>query len=347
MKSNLYKIIVLFMAIALSACGFGAKNSETPTEPPVTNVPATEAPATEAPIVHTTIPSEPVKTLGNASDNDEVKSYSNLDVNFGDDFAKNRFERPFTPEMGTYLPEIDIVNFSIGEDDNFFYVTLNLGGLATTGQAPTGHYAIELDSDIDGRAELLIVANPAFTTEWSTNGVQIFADDNGDVGGENVKRNDSNYTGDGYEKLMFDSGNGANPDLGWARFVNGETPAIQIAFNKVIFPTTPTFMWSVWASANPFENTKFNLHDTTTEEAAGSPDKQNSQYPIKNIAGIDNSCRVPVGFTATGYEPLGCPVQGVAETEEEEVTSPSNPGITISVVNICQKFPALCDFNKP
>lgn len=347
MKSNLYKIIVLFMAIALSACGFGAKNSETPTEPPVTNVPATEAPATEAPIVHTTIPSEPVKTLGNASDNDEVKSYSNLDVNFGDDFAKNRFERPFTPEMGTYLPEIDIVNFSIGEDDNFFYVTLNLGGLATAGQAPTGHYAIELDSDIDGRAELLIVANPAFTTEWSTNGVQIFADDNGDVGGENVKRNDSNYTGDGYEKLMFDSGNGANPDLGWARFVNGETPAIQIAFNKVIFPTTPTFMWSVWASANPFENTKFNLHDTTTEEAAGSPDKQNSQYPIKNIAGIDNSCRVPVGFTATGYEPLGCPVQGVAETEEEEVTSPSNPGITISVVNICQKFPALCDFNKP
>lgn len=346
MKSNLYKIIVLFMAIALSACGFGTKNSETPTEPPATNVPATEAPATEAPIVHTTIPSEPVKTLGNASDNDEVKSYSNLDVNFGDDFAKNRFERPFTPEMGTYLPEIDIVNFSIGEDDNFFYVTLNLGGLATAGQAPTGHYAIELDSDIDGRAELLIVANPAFTTEWSTNGVQIFADDNGDVGGEDVKRNDANYTGDGYEKLMFDSGNGANPDLGWARFVNGETPAIQIAFNKVIFPTTPTFMWSVWASANPFENTKFNLHDTTTEEAAGSPDKQNSQYPIKNIAGIDNSCRVPVGFTATGYEPLGCPVQGVAETEEEEVTSSSNPGITISVAGICQKFPALCNF-KP
>lgn len=345
MKSNLYKIIVLFMAIALSACGFGTKNSETPTEPPATNVPATEAPATEAPIVHTTIPSEPVKTLGNASDNDEVKSYSNLDVNFGDDFAKNRFERPFTPEMGTYLPEIDIVNFSIGEDDNFFYVTLNLGGLATAGQAPTGHYAIELDSDIDGRAELLIVANPTFTTEWSTNGVQIFADDNGDVGGEDVKRNDANYTGDGYEKLMFDSGNGANPDLGWARFVNGETPAIQIAFNKVIFPTTPTFMWSVWASANPFENTKFNLHDTTTEEAAGSPDKQNSQYPIKNIAGIDNSCRVPVGFTATGYEPLGCPVQGVAETEEEDVgpSSPSNPGFTISVVGICIKYPALCE----
>jgi len=346
MKSNLYKVLVLLLAVALSACGFGTKNSEQPTELPPTSVPVTEAPATEAPIVHTTIPSQPVETIGNASDNDEVKSYSNLDVNFGDDFSKNRFERPFTAEMGAYLPEIDIVNFSIGEDDNFFYVTLNLGGLATTGQAPTGHYAIELDSDVDGRAELLIVANPSFTTDWSTNGVQIFADDNGDIGGDNVKRSDSNYAGDGYEKLMFDSGKGANPDLGWARFVNGETPAIQIAFNKVIFPSTPTFMWSVWASANAFENTKFNLHDTTTEEAAGSPDKQNSQYPIKNIAGIDNSCRVPVGFVATGYEPLGCPVTGVVEAKEEELQPSSKPGLNISVVNICQKFPALCEL-KP
>jgi hypothetical protein len=351
MKSSLSKLfaILVVLSLSLSACNFGLPNTATEapaTEVAVTEIPqvlSTEAPATEAPIVHQTIPSEPAKTIGNASDNDEVSSFESLDVNFGDDFARNRFERPFTSEMGAYLPEIDIVNFSIGEDDNFFYVTLNLGGLATAGQAPTGHYAIELDSNIDGRGELLIVANPAFGTEWSTDGVQIFADDNSDIGGENVKRSDANYTGDGYEKLMFESGKGANPDLGWARFVDGKTPAIQIAFNKIIFPSVPTFMWSVWASANPFDNTKFNLHDTTTEESAGSPDKQNSLYPIKNIAGVDNSCRVPVGFTATGTEPMGCPVAGVPQSED--VLPSGTPGTTIHlipIINFCALYPELC-----
>lgn len=345
MKSSFSKVIAILMVLALSACNIGSP--ETPTEAvSETEVVAPEVPATEEPIVHTTIPSEPAQTIGNASDNDEINSNETFDVNFGDDLSKNRYERPFTVGMGSYLPEIDIVNFSIGEDDNFYYVTLNLGGLATAGQAPTGYYAIELDGNVDGRGELLIVANPSFGTEWSTNGVQIFADDNGDIGGDNVELGDANYTGNGYEKLMFDSGKGANPDLGWSRFVNGETPAIQIAFNKVIFPSTPTFMWSVWASATPFETTKFNLHDTTTVEAAGSPDKESGQYPIKNLAGVDNSCRVPVGFKATGYEPLGCPVAGVVEAEEEELQPSSSPGITISVGNICQKFPALCEI-KP
>ncbi len=351
MKSSLTKLfaILVVLSLSLSACNFGLAN--TATEAPATEVAgteipqalSTEAPATEAPIVHQTIPSEPAKTIGNASDNDEVSSFENLDVKFGDDFARNRFERPFTSEMGAYLPEIDIVNFSIGEDDNFFYVTLNLGGLATAGQAPTGHYAIELDSNIDGRGELLIVANPAFGTEWSTDGIQIFADENGDIGGEDVKRSDANYTGDGYEKLMFENGTGANPDLGWARFVDGKTPAIQIAFNKIIFPSIPTFMWSVWASATPFDNTKFNLHDTTTEESAGSPDKQNSLYPIKNIAGVDNSCRVPVGFNATGTEPLGCPVAGAPQSDD--VVPSGTPGTTTIFIpiNICIIYPALCE----
>jgi hypothetical protein len=349
MKSNLSKLLAILMVLMLSACNFGGATPDATEAPAIDSPVATEAPATEAPIVHTTIPSEPAETIGNASDNDEINSAENKDVNFGDDFKKNRYERPFTADMGAYLPEIDIVNFSIGEDDNFFYVTLNLGGLAAAGQAPSGHYAIELDSNIDGRGELLIVANPTFGSDWSTNGVQIYADDNGDIGGNDAKRSDTNYTGDGYEKLMFDSGEGANPDLGWVRFVNGETPSIQIAFNKVIFPSTPTFMWSVWASATPFDTTKFNLHDTTTEESAGSPDKQNSLYPIKNIAGIDNSCRVPVGFVPTGTEPLGCPVAGVSEEAGDDGSSPSSPssgGGGIILVNICQKFPALCEI-KP
>ncbi|MBK9778821.1 MAG: hypothetical protein IPP55_02035 [Anaerolineales bacterium] len=166
--------------------------------------------------------------------------------------------------------------------------------------------------------------------------MQIFADNNSDLGGENPRQSDANYTGDGYEALVFDNGRGSNPDLGWARFTDGETPVIEIAFSKVIFPSTPRFMWSVWASKDAFYPTKFNLHDTTTEEAAGSPDKQNSFYPITGIVAMDNSCRVPVGFQPTGFEPLGCPVAGVPEEEGE--APPSGGG-----VNFCALYPILCN----
>ncbi|MCB0102367.1 MAG: hypothetical protein H6635_06545 [Anaerolineales bacterium] len=341
MKKNLMVISTLIMAFLLAACSFGQAAPNTETDPVIeaTQPPATEeaiqAALTEAPIVHTTIPSEPEKNLGNASDNDETLSHENFDVNFGDDFVKNRFERPFTANMGEYLPEIDIVKFSIGEDDNFFYVTMTLGGLPADGQALSGHYAIEVDGNIDGRGELLIVASPPFGADWSTDGVQIFADNNGDLGGENPRRRDENYNGDGYETLVFDNGRGSNPDLGWARFTNSEAPEIEIAFSKVIFPKVPSFMWSVWASKDGFDPTKFNLHDTTTEEAAGSPDKQNSFYPITGIAAVDNSCRVPVGFQATGTEPLGCPVAGVPEEEGGPASGGSTPGF-------CQLYPVLC-----
>jgi len=286
--------------------------------------------------VHKIIPSAPAQTLGNASDNEETGSFENRDVDFGDDFPRNRYERPFTTGMVDYLPEIDIVKFSIGDDDNFFYVTMTLGGLVTPGQAPSGHYAIEVDGDVDGRGEFIIIVNPPFGSEWSVDGVQIYADENLDIGGENLVRNDTNYTGDGYEKLVFDSGRGADPDLGWARFVDGASPAIEIAFSKQIFPSSPRFMWSVWASATPFNTATFNLHDTTTHELAGSPDKENSLYPIKGIVAVDNSCRVPVGFTATGSEPLGCPVAGLPPNDPEYVPPPGTPP------NFCDLYPVIC-----
>lgn len=352
MKSSLSKVMVLLVAIMISACNLGAnENRGVPaTETASTETPAaapTEAP-TEIPIAHQIIPTEPAKNIGNASDNDEINSHENRDVRFGDDFIRNRFERPFTTEMADYLPEIDIVTFSIGEDDNFFYVSMTLGGLATPDKAPNGHYAIEVDGNIDGRGEFLVIANPPFGNEWSTDGVQIFIDKNGDIGGDNPIRRDEAYTGDGYETKAFDSGVGNDPDLGWARFTVGETPIIEIAFNKVIFPDTPTFMWSAWASATPFDVTKFNLHDTTTADEAGSPDKSNGQYPIKNIAGVDNSCRVPVGFTATGTEPLGCPVAGVPEVPGDAPLPPGDtPGTIIKIkINACIIYPSLCEVPK-
>ncbi|MBK9778819.1 MAG: hypothetical protein IPP55_02025 [Anaerolineales bacterium] len=119
MKSNLSKLLAILMVLMLSACNFGGATPDATEAPAIDSPVATEAPATEAPIVHTTIPSEPAETIGNASDNDEINSAENKDVNFGDDFKKTDMNVHLL-RTWEYLPEIDIVNFSIGEDDNFF-----------------------------------------------------------------------------------------------------------------------------------------------------------------------------------------------------------------------------------
>ena len=53
--------------------------------------------------------------------------------------------------------------------------------------------------------------------QWSTEGVQVFADCNHDTGGLSAELSDAPFDGDGYETKIFDSGIGDDPDLAWIR----------------------------------------------------------------------------------------------------------------------------------
>jgi hypothetical protein len=329
----------------LQACGEG-----TPV-PQAVEVPTEIAAAvsietlTAEPIVHTVIPQGGIKARAYAHDNENLATFENKNVTVGDEFLKNRFERPFTSNDMTYLPDLDIVDFGIASDDQFFYISIIFAGRDVATDSMTGIYGVEIDRDADGRAELLLATRPPYSSEFTAENVVVMADLDGDIGGPTINRPDPDFAGDGYNGIIFDLSQNIHPDdpdLIWVRFVDGEKPTIEIAYRKWIFRGgDEKFMWSVFAynGLAGLDPGKFNVHDTISEVEAGSPFKGDPHYPIKALAAMDNTCRVPLGFAAVGTEPLGCQVKGPERVVKDDVEG----GNAV----FCSQFAEICNRNIP
>lgn len=226
---------------------------------------------------------------------------------YGDSYKLNRFERPFTQTVMIYLPDVDILDYRIGADLNWYYVTMKLAGPGAAGGL-TADYAVELDYDRDGHGDYLIWVKPPLASSWTTDGVTVYMDSNNDTGGLSPERADANFSGNGYDTILIASGrDGPDPDLAWVRLDPSSSTSIQFAFKKSL--VGGVFMWGVWADAGLKDPSRFNYNDYFTEEQAGSPEKSETKYyPIKAVYAVDNTCRAPYGFKPTGYEPLLCPL---------------------------------------
>ena len=123
------------------------------------------------PVTHITIPSAGTSDRATAHDNENSLFFDTKKVKTGDEFYKNRFERPFTSVDMAYLPDLDIVNFSITSDENFFYIKISMVSLDKLTQSLTGSYGVEIDRNADGRAEILLTTRPPYTTEFSADNV--------------------------------------------------------------------------------------------------------------------------------------------------------------------------------
>jgi hypothetical protein len=280
--------------------------------------------ATASPIPHVMKPSVGTDKEAIAHDVEESLDYDRRNVVEGDNFRVNLFERPFTAVDMNYLPFIDIRDFIMTSDINWYFIRIILSGMDDQ-RFIHGIYGAEFDLDVDGRAELLVfVDNPWL--DWATDRVYIYLDGNGDIGG-NQSSPDVPYSGNGFDVLLFDSGIGADLDAAWAKFENGNHPKVDIAVKRSLIENYSGFLWSVFASENPVDPAQFYFNDTISEQLAGSPDKSSPLYPINAISAFDNTCRVPVGFQASGHEPLGC-------TGGERATITWTPGD----IDWCQTF---------
>ncbi|HVN16434.1 MAG TPA: hypothetical protein VMT73_11885, partial [Anaerolineales bacterium] len=240
----------------------------------------------------------PASADSQTNDADSSVTASELRANGGDDFTYGTFERPFNGgQMNVYYPDIDITHAQLSEDKQWGYVTIRLAGLR--GGSLLGNYGIEFDLDVNGRGDLLITTL-APGTDWSTNGVRIWQDKNGDVGNNVPYISDPPQTGDGYETLLFDQGNGDLPDLAWSRIDPNDPKSVQIAFQLKVINNDPVFAWTAWASRDSFKPAWFDYNDHFTAAEAGSPLKGDSLYPLKALAGVDNTCRMPFGFQTPG-----------------------------------------------
>ena len=331
--------LVFILLMAALACnlssgtpGAGQIPQQTPQQTPQPNPSSTSVPqtATFAPTDTATV--KPTPTVSHLMTPADVnpKGTLNYDVDssgtasqhrapYGDSYNINLFERPFTQKDMTYIPSLDINTFQITSDDSWYYVFITLVGNNPNDPANID-YGVEMDRDHDGFGDILVWAQPPYTNQWSTNGVKVFTDPNHDTGGASPEKSDANattvapYPGDGYETVIFNQGQGDDPDLAWVRSDPKDARVIDFAFKRTL--PGNSFMWGVWADAGLKDPSKFNYNDRFTNAQAGSPIAGSPFYPINAIYAVDNTCRAAYGFKPNGYEPSLCPpISGPAPTK--------------------------------
>ena len=271
----------------------------------VAPLPTSELPTPTVIIPHSLIPSTVVKAGKLIKDVVSAGTAAEKRAPYGDSYQINRFERPFMQDM-TYVPDLDIVSFNLAYDEKFFYVSIELVGTDPNNDIGI-NYGVELDTNADGFGDMIIIARPPYNADWSTDNVQIVEDTNRDTGGLSAEKSDAPLPGDGYDQVIFDGGHGADdtdPDLAWVRVNAGAKATVQFAFKKSWIGTR--FMYGVIADGGLKSIADMDYVDRFTEEEAGSPVKNDKNYPLKALYAVDNVCREVFGMTGTQEEPQRC-----------------------------------------
>ena len=323
--------LLIGMLLIMQACNAVPATEVLHITEPITEVPATpvvhpptEVPATptlpEETIQHVNIPvSLPAAGSARAGDFDSSKVSRKNPAIGGDYFTRGPLERPFNANtMDVYFPSLDIVGMNVFQDDTWIYGVIQLTGRETD-PALVRSYALELDLDHDSKGDWLVMASNPLSTDWTVKGVQVYQDANGDVGSITAMYADPNVTiGDGFETKVFDQGAGDDPDTAWARTSPTDPNTIEITVKRSVLGNPKNYLIGMWAGSSLLDPALFDLNDHFSAEQAGAADPSFTFYPIKEVAEIDNTCRMAVGFQ-TGKEPGLC--KGFAPTLSDQ-----NPG---------------------
>ncbi len=308
-----HTLMVLFLL--LLACNLPSGVTQVATQLPAapSELPSTEPPPSE-PVVETVTVPVPVTHVNFPISAPDSKLFYDVESSvtapekrapYGDSYDINRLERPFLQDM-TYVPDLDVKTFSLSKDADWYYVSIRLIGVDPN-NALGINYAVELDKNLDGFGDFIILAQPPYIPDWGTEHVKVYADTNRDTSAISPDRSDAPFNTNGYDSLIFDGGHGEkdDPDLAWVRINAGPNATIQFAFKRSWAGNT--FMFGVLADAGLKDIAQLDYVDRFTEEEAGSPIKDKKYYPLKALYAIDNTCREAHGFDATGYEPMLCP----------------------------------------
>lgn len=326
MKSHSRLFVLVVVSMILQACNLPLSASPTeavtsPTEAPTAMIP-TETASSPASVQHLTYPaSASISTL--SFDVDSSSTAPEQRAPYGDSYDINRLERPFLQDM-SYVADLDIRNFSINKDADWYYISIKLVGTDPNNSLNI-NYGVEFDVDLDGFGDFIVIASPLFDTEWSTTTVSVHADKNHDTSGISSVKSDAPFNSDGYETLVFDGSSADNedPDLAWVRINADNNATLQFAVKKSL--VGESFMYGVLADGGFKDVSMLDYVDRFSEEDAGSPIRDKPFYPLKELYAVDNTCRAAYGFTETGYEPMICPKEPPPTPEPRNVTG-SNPG---------------------
>ena len=257
----------------------------------------------------------------------------------GDVYDLNVYERPFVERtQDTFLPDVDLRYARLMRAGDWFFVALRLHGLPANATGPTADYGVELDTDLDGRGEVLVWASGPIPNQWSPTQVRVLRDASpDDVEGPTVCRSDAPFRGNGYDQVRYQ----ADPQTGlawlrwdWETDAGQRRPTVYIAFHRSLLDgQDQRFLWQAWADAGLRAPQRMTYHDAFTLPQAGSPYQGDPNFPIRDIARVDNTCRAAFGFQPTGLEPCLCETRTTAslcpapETPPAPGCFPDGPGL--------------------
>ncbi|MEN8243034.1 MAG: hypothetical protein ABFS17_14040, partial [Chloroflexota bacterium] len=282
----------------------GAGNQPAAEEPAVvpTNTSAVPTPT----VAHVTFPNQPGSSVWLAEASS--KAYASEGRSIADAFFKMQLERPFTSQAMEYHGHLDIKRGELSVTSGFIYVTIFVED--TPPSAVNAHYGIEFDADQDGRGDWLVYGLVPAGTDWTVEGVRVYHDSNNDVGGPTPLEDDGPLTTlDGYDEILFNQGyETTDPDMAWIRRDPNNPNRVQLAVKYSVIGSADTFLWGVWADAGPVEPAWFDYNDHYSSAQAGSPLSNSPDFPLNELALVDNTCRWSYGFTPDGSEPGICTV---------------------------------------
>ena len=280
MKRILYVSVLVLLFSLITACG-----SKSAAE--IILDTATPEP-TEIPKLTPGEITSPERTLEDADSGIKAEEHRTLT---GDNFLENLFERPFTAQEMVYQPDLNILITSISSDDSFYYFIIDLDDVSTITGTLDGIYGIEFDRTKTGRGDLLVWVTQ-LTSDWSTQGIIIFINPNGTVGGLDPMTAEEGYKGKGYTETMEMEGD----KVAWARISPDDASAVQIAISRAVLGDPEEFLWDAWADNGVKDPSLFDYDDHFGPSAAGSPLNTSEDYPLKALYSLDNTCRLPHGI---------------------------------------------------
>ncbi len=318
----LSSIVILSMACSLgsglvvggssstSATDLPATGAATgPTAVPPTDVPTAIPPTPTVEVIHVKLPGTPGTADRYLEDFDSSTFAAEHRTGGGDEYEVNRFERPFTAQQMDYLAAIDLKRAEVDADSTWYYWTLILKGDADTTSGDT-RYAVEIDTDLDGRGDFLVQAVSPIGSDWTSHGVRVYDDSDNSVGGTApVAPDPTKVTTTGYEEIIYDQGVGEDPDTAFARVSPDSPSVVQFALKQSFLNDKGGFLWSAWAAQDKLGPAYYDYNDNFTLAEAGSP-LTGADYPVKSVAAVDSTCRMPFGFSPTGSEVGLCIIPG-------------------------------------
>ena len=264
---------------------------------------STATPTATSTVIHLSTPPDTAGTTRYITDPSSKDYAAQKRVPNGSDvYAADRYERPFTSQTMEYLPDVDLTRVELRIDPPWVFITFQFVAPRPEGIGQT-MYGAEFDANRDGRGDFLVWGASPPDEHWTVNSVEVWQDSNFDVGGPHPLLSDAPWTGgDGYDRRLFSGGQGADPDLGWIRQIEGGAE-VQLAFKYSAIGSAPQFLWNGLADAGVRRPDWFDYNDHFTQAEAGSPlPIQSDFYPLQALWGVDNTCRDAYGFTPSGME---------------------------------------------